>query len=53
MDERLCGCEHPRPEDPEAERRRSKAFVVLWTMLSRFESLPPSQPSLTLRASYG
>jgi hypothetical protein len=27
--------------------------TALWTTLSGFESLPPSQPSLTLRVSYG
>jgi hypothetical protein len=37
-------------------RQKSTRDVVrgsLWTTVSGFESLPPSQPPLTLRVSYG
>jgi hypothetical protein len=37
----------------ERPRGRRDTFTALWTTLSLFKSLPPSQPSLTLRVSYG
>ena len=35
------------------EEVRKIEITCLWTTLSGFESLPPSQPSLTLCVSYG
>ena len=41
------------PKETERTGADRNPCTALWTTLSGFESLPPSQPSLALRASFG